>query len=169
MLEWLTDPYRGCNLTLVRSAYSYLVSYQFRVGARARHVIVSTGLKASYLSKRLVSRHRVIIASSAIAGGNLTLVHPIGIIVGADVELGNDVRLYQNVTIAMSRTGTPTRIGDNVIIYSNAVILGGVQVGDNSVIGAGAIVTKNIPDGAIVVGNPAKVLRFRSEKDSNLY
>ncbi|ANX13961.1 hypothetical protein ABE41_018265 [Fictibacillus arsenicus] len=52
-------------------------------------------------------------------------------------------------------------IGENVWIGSNCVILPGVTIGNNSVIGAGSVVTKSIPENAIALGNPAKVVRFK--------
>lgn len=55
----------------------------------------------------------------------------------------------------------PTFIGNDVWIGSGAVILAGVRVGDGAVIGAGSVVTKDVPPYAIVVGNPAKVKRYR--------
>ena len=52
-----------------------------------------------------------------------------------------------------------TKVGNNVSIGSNATILGGITIGDNVLVGAGSVVTKNIPDGKIVAGNPAKVIK----------
>lgn len=58
---------------------------------------------------------------------------------------------------------SPVCIGDDVWIACNVVILPGVTVGSHSVIGAGSIVTRDVPDYAVAVGNPAKVLRFRNK------
>jgi acetyltransferase-like isoleucine patch superfamily enzyme len=59
-----------------------------------------------------------------------------------------------------------TRIGNDVWIGANVVVLKGVEIGDGAIIGAGAVVTKNIPPYAIAVGNPAKVKKLRfSKKD----
>lgn len=55
--------------------------------------------------------------------------------------------------------GKPITIGDDVWIGGNAVICPGVMIGNKSVIGAGAIVTKDVPDGVVVAGNPARVLK----------
>ncbi len=63
----------------------------------------------------------------------------------------------------------PVRIGNNVWIGAHAVILPGVTIGDNSVIGAGSIVTKDIPADVVAVGNPCKVLRPIGEHDREYY
>ena len=57
----------------------------------------------------------------------------------------------------------PTQIGDRVWIGANVTILKGVTIGNDAVIGAGSVVTKDIPEKAIAVGNPAKVTKYRQE------
>ena len=58
------------------------------------------------------------------------------------------------------------KIGDNVIVYTGAKIIGGRTIGDNAVIGANAVVIKDVPKNAIVAGIPAKVIRYRNETDN---
>lgn len=55
--------------------------------------------------------------------------------------------------------GLPITVGDNVWVGGGAIILGGVSIGENAVIGAGSVVTKDVPANAVVVGNPARVVR----------
>jgi len=59
-----------------------------------------------------------------------------------------------------------TIIGNDVLIGANAIILAGIKVGDGAVIGAGSIVTKDIPPYAIVAGNPAKVIKYRFDEST---
>ncbi len=59
----------------------------------------------------------------------------------------------------------PLRIGNSVWIGDSVIILSGVKIGDGAVIGAGSVVTKSIPDFAIAVGNPAKVIKYRFSED----
>ncbi len=61
--------------------------------------------------------------------------------------------------ITFMETAKPITVGDNVWIGGNAVILPGVTIGRNSVIGAGSVVTKDIPDNVVAVGNPCKVIK----------
>lgn len=61
--------------------------------------------------------------------------------------------------------GKPIFIGDNVWVGSGAIICPGVSIGNNSVIGAGSVVTKDIPENCIAVGNPCKVIKNIEKKD----
>lgn len=63
----------------------------------------------------------------------------------------------------------PIHVGNNVWIGGNVVVLPGVTIGDNSIIAAGSVVTKNIPDGVIAAGNPCKVMRKITEEDKRKY
>jgi acetyltransferase-like isoleucine patch superfamily enzyme len=64
-------------------------------------------------------------------------------------------------------SATPVIIEDNVLVGANAVILEGVRIGTNSVIGAGAVVTKNIPPFSVAAGMPAKVIKQFNEKTAS--
>lgn len=59
----------------------------------------------------------------------------------------------------------PVNIGKNVIVYTRCTILGGVTIGDNSIIGAGSVVTKDIPADCFAAGNPAKVIKNLDSRD----
>ena len=67
-------------------------------------------------------------------------------------------RIVHNVTLGDKKGGVPT-IGRNVELLPNAVIVGDVSIGNNCVIGPGAVVFKSVPDNCVVVGNPAYLLK----------
>jgi serine O-acetyltransferase len=90
--------------------------------------------------------------------------HGIGVILGNGVKLGKNCIINQNVTIGGKNGGFPV-IGDNVRIYTGACILGNVKVGDNSVIGANALVIKDVESGSVVVGVPAKKIKNVKKDD----
>ena len=94
-------------------------------------------------------------------GPGLSIYHGVGLVVNDHAVLGRNVTLRNGVTIGhqISGGGTPT-IGDNVSIGAGAILLGEIHVGDRAVIGAGAVLTKSVPAGAVVVGNPAKVIKI---------
>jgi len=110
------------------------------------------------------------------ANFNLTLVDD------THITIGNYVMIGPNVTIATAghpinpaqrikaaQFNIPVSIGNNVWIGANCVILPGVTIGENSVIGAGSIVTKNIPENVIAVGNPCHILRAINDRDKEYY
>ena len=98
-------------------------------------------------------------------GKNLFIDHGMGVVIGETSEIGNNVTIYHNVTlggIAPSINADNQRnmkrhptLEDNVVVGSGAQILGPVLIGKNSLIGANAVVTKNVPEKSIMVGIPA--------------
>ena len=63
----------------------------------------------------------------------------------------------------------PITVGDNVWIGTNVFVLPGVTIGNNTIIGAGSVVNKNIPDGVIAAGNPCKIIRKITDSDNKKY
>ena len=98
-------------------------------------------------------------------GKNLFIDHGMGVVIGETSEIGNNVTIYHNVTlggIAPSINTNDQRdtkrhptLEDNVVVGSGAQILGPITIGKNSLIGANAVVTKNVPEKSIMVGIPA--------------
>lgn len=90
----------------------------------------------------------------------LNLPHGLnGIIIARNVRIGNNVTIYQHVTIAESDRSKFTIVEDDVMIGTGAVILNNVKIGKGAKIGANAVVTINVPPGATAVGVPAKIIK----------
>lgn len=97
-----------------------------------------------------------------IIGKNLILPHRLNnIIIARNVKIGNNVTLFHNITIAEENKQKSTIIGDNVIIGAGAVILNNVKIGNNAIIGANSVVTKDVPSNSVVAGNPAHIIKRR--------
>ncbi len=92
-------------------------------------------------------------------GYGLYIGHGGPIVVNETAKIGNNVNLSQFVTIG-SNEGCAAIIGDNVYIGPNSCILENIKIGNNVTIGAGSVVTKDIPDNATAVGNYAKVINY---------
>ncbi len=120
--------------------------------------------------------HHTHLGKGVYANFNLTLVDDTHIYIGDYTMIG------PNVTIATAghpilpelrkkayQYNSPVHIGKNCWIGAGVVILPGVSIGDNTVIGAGSIVTKDIPADVVAVGNPCKVLREIGEHDREYY
>lgn len=80
--------------------------------------------------------------------------HPFGIAIRGNTKLGENVTIRQNVTIGARRDSNEPGciIGDNVLLCANSLILGPVKIGNNAIIGAGAIVLKDVPAGMTITG-----------------
>lgn len=94
-------------------------------------------------------------------GTGLFIDHGMGVVIGETAEIGNNVVLYHGVTLGGTGKHKGKRhptIGNNVIIGTGAKILGPITIGDNSKIGANAVVLENIPANSTAVGIPAKVV-----------
>lgn len=93
-------------------------------------------------------------------GAGLVLAHTPGILLGQQTRAGRDLFLHGGVVLGSVASGSaygfPT-LGDNVTIYTKASVLGSVKVGDSAVIGAHALVLKDVPAGMIARGVPAEV------------
>ena len=99
-------------------------------------------------------------------GDNLFIDHGMGVVIGETSEIGDNVTIYHNVTLGGTSPSInsndqrnskrhPT-LEENVVVGSGAQILGPVTIGKNSLIGANAVVTKDVPEKSIMVGIPAK-------------
>lgn len=100
--------------------------------------------------------------------GNIFIDHGMGVVIGSSAEIGNNVLIYSGVVLG-SREGSydlgfgskrhPT-IGDNVLIGTGAKILGNIFIGDNSKIGANAVVLQDVPSNHTAVGIPARIIQI---------
>ena len=93
-------------------------------------------------------------------GRNCIIWHGFSTIINAQ-SIGDDYEIWQQVTIGnkFNFDGPKPRIGNNVKICAGAIIVGDVTIGDNSIVGAGALVTKNVPANCVVGGGPFKILK----------
>ena len=109
-----------------------------------------------------------IYASVTVGEGTSFYHHGLGCVINGKTVIGRNCNVFQNVTIG-SRwkdgecQGESPVIGDNVLIGAGAVILGDIKVGNNVRIGANAVVIKDVPDNCTVVGNPASIYRKGKE------
>ena len=119
---------------------------------------------------------RVFFGNHFYANTDLTILDENNVIFGDNVFLAPHVSIYtaghpidadiRNTEVEYAK---PVKIGSNVWIGGNACIMPGVTIGDNVVIGAGSVVTKDIPDNVIAAGNPCRILRTITEEDRDFY
>lgn len=110
----------------------------------------------------LIDNEKITIGNKVLIAPNLqiyTAFHPILPVESTLAENTNDGKIFFNTCAA------PVTIEDGVWTGGGVIILPGVTIGKKSIIGAGSVVTKNIPENALAIGNPCKVLRFITQND----
>ena len=115
----------------------------------------------NYMYLRARRKSQVQLSPKTKIGYGLLLGHVSCIVVNSRTIIGNNVNLSQFLSIGTNHK-TPAIIGDNVYIGPNVCIVEDVKIGNNSSIGAGAVVTKDVPENASVAGVPAKVLHYNN-------
>ena len=131
---------------------------------RRAHFYYKHNLKflARWVSQRAVRKTGIEIHPGATIGRRLVIDHGVGIVIGETTEIGNDVLIYQGVTLGGTGKDVGKRhptIGNNVMISAGAKVLGPFKIGDNSRVAAGAVVLNEVPPNSTVVGVPARVVK----------
>lgn len=102
-------------------------------------------------------------------GRRFFIDHGMGVVVGETCEIGNNVTIYQGVTLGGTGHEKGKRhptIKDNVLIATGAKVLGSITIGENSKIGGGSVVLKNVPANSTVVGIPGRIVKQNGKKIS---
>jgi serine O-acetyltransferase len=100
---------------------------------------------------------------NAVIGPGMFISHPVGIVIGRGTSIGSGVTIFHGVTCGV-RSWHPDEIrrfptiGDNCCLFAQATVLGGIRIGNDCIIGAHAVVTEDMPDGALARGVPAVVV-----------
>ncbi|GAB6158613.1 serine O-acetyltransferase [Desulfotomaculum varum] len=133
--------------------------------------------KKFYVTARFISQISrfltgIEIHPGAKIGEGLFIDHGAGVVIGETAEIGNNVTIYQGVTLGGTGKEKGKRhptIGNNVVISSGAKVLGSFAVGDNVKIGAGSVVLKEVPPNCTVVGVPGRIVIRDGQKVGSAY
>ena len=133
------------------------------IAYRVTHLLWGMGLK--FIARGLSQLARLItgieVHPAAIIGKRLFIDHGMGVVIGETSEIGNNVFIYQGVTLGGLATKTGKRhptVFDNVVIGAGAKILGPIKIGCNTKIGSGSVVLQDVPEYSTVIGVPGRVV-----------
>ncbi len=144
--------YPGVHALWFHKAAHFLYEKKFYVIARM----------ISHVSRFLTG---IEIHPGAEIGRRVFIDHGMGIVIGETSEIGDDTLLYKGVVLggtSLEKEKRHPTLGKNVVVGSNACILGPVTIGDGAKIGSGSVVVKDVPNGATVVGIPGKVVEKKT-------
>ncbi len=141
-------------------------------GHRISHWLWKRGARVT--ARTLAELTRILtgvdIHPGATLGAGLFIDHATGVVIGETAEVGEDVMIYHGVTLGGSGRDTGKRhptIGDRVVIGAGAKVLGAIKIGDDSRIGANAVVVKEVPSSAVVVGVPGQIISRISPREDD--
>ena len=140
--------------------YYFQGPIQFNYGC---HTFIGKNFFANF-NTTIMDDGRIFIGDNVMFGPNVSLMatsHPL-------IPKERTAMLYEDGHVSMSEYAEEIHIGNNVWLACNVVVLGGVHIGDNAVIGAGSVVTKDVPADFLAFGNPCKPVRLITEKDSKM-
>lgn len=150
----------------IKTPWEVLLYPSFRVmlSYRKAHKHYEKGhyFRARYISQKAARKTGIEIHPGAQIGKGLFIDHGSGVIIGETAIIGDNVTLYQGVTLGGTGKETGKRhptIEDNVMISAGAKIIGSFTVGENSKIGAGSVVIKEVPPNCTVVGVPGQIVK----------
>ena len=120
-----------------------------------------------FLSRLSVALTGADIEFNARIGPGMFIAHPVGIVVGRGTVIGSNVTLFQGVTFGVKSWHADNirqfpRVGNKCYFFAGCVVLGNIRIGDNCIVGANSVVTSDVPDGAMAVGIPARILENKA-------
>jgi serine O-acetyltransferase len=136
---------------------------------RVSHALYAAGvpLLPRWLSYATTAMTGVEIHPAAQIGRGLFIDHGVGVVIGETAEVGDDVTIYQGVTLGgtgFARGKRHPTLGDQVMVGAGAALLGPIVIGDRCKIGANSVVIHDVPPNSTVVGNPGHPVRIDGKK-----
>jgi serine O-acetyltransferase len=149
------------SIVEVFSAYPGVHAVLFH---RIAHIFYQIGVPfiprfLSYLAQRDTG---IDIHPGATIGKNFFIDHGTGVVIGETTEIGDNVTIYQGVSlggVSLDQKKRHPTLGNNIVVGAGAKVLGPINIGDNTRIGANSVVTKDIPPNSVVVGVPGRIVK----------
>lgn len=154
---------------------SFRITFWFRIGSYLR-TKRNPLYRFLYGIVFLIHKHNQYLTGiqlplETVVGKGLCFSHFSCIVINSSAIIGDNCTIFQGVTVGSKRgpKGGVPRIGNNVVLASGAKLIGRISIGDNVMVGANATVVTDIPNNAVAVGCPAKVISFHGKENTQLY
>lgn len=159
--RWYPEDHR-INITRLWITPQLIALLCYRIAHRINSLNTNTSTWGNPDAYSLLGREigQIELFYSAEIGHSFKINHGVGSVIGARCRIGDNCTIHQNCTIGDRNGGRPT-IGDNVVIYAGAMILGNIYIGDNCIIGANSVVTKDCPANSVIVGSPGRIIGIK--------
>lgn len=144
----------GLLLYFTKAEYKLVLRYRWCNYFRSRKLLKPIYYLERYLYHRSCVKCGCDIPSKVTIGGGFQILHAWGIVIHSNAVIGKGCTVLTGALIGKTDTGVP-EIGNNVYLGGHSVVVGGVKVGNHATIGAGAIVTSDVPENAVMVCNKA--------------
>jgi serine O-acetyltransferase len=166
--KYLSDP-RYPWYVVVLTHQSLWIILQYRISRWVRHHVTVPVLRQVLRLLCAIWRKTIELMTccefpnTAEIGRGMFIAHPYCIVIHCDAKIGDDCNLGHGVTIGIGGRGAARgvpRLGDRVFVGPGAKIFGPITIGNDVAIGANAVVTRDLPDGAVAVGVPARIISY---------
>lgn len=160
--ELLAEDYRSHGSSWTSPGMRAVWVHRFgnwRMSVSSRPLRIPLSILYRAMARRILRTYGIELDYSTKLGRRVVIDHQSGIVINGYCEIGDDCRLRQNVTMGVRRADDLScpKLGTNVDVGAGAVLLGGITVGDNAVIGANAVVVTDVPPGCYALGVPAVI------------
>lgn len=164
--------YVGAGTKSLLYSYFHFIGFRYVFWMRLSFFLKKKKIKISYyISRYFLYRMKIKLGIDIPYNTDIKpgfyIGHFGGIVVHPDVKIGWNCNISNRVTLGVSSRGKNKgvpQIGDNVYIGPGAVIIGSITIGDNVAIGANCVVTKDIPENAVVVGVPCRIISYKGSE-----
>lgn len=155
----------------MKKIIKFLINPSYEVESMVNYYrkLRSASIMKRLIMKKMATKYGVYIGRNSVIGSNIKIPHHTSIVIGDRVQIGNDVTIYQGVTIGVVNNKNIIKADNNkniypiikngVTIYANTTIVGNVIIGENSIIGANSFVNTDIESNSIYIGQPARKIK----------
>ena len=122
-----------------------------------------------FIYRRVQIKFGIQLPHKTIVGKGLRFSHFSGIVINSEAVIGEYLTIFQSVTVGSVRGKGSPLIGDNCVLFAGSKVIGKVKIGNNVIVAANAVVTRDFPDNCVVAGIPAQVINHNGEIISERY